>query len=525
LEDKEMKKTFLVVLAVLMIGFPLFAGGGGQQAGSGAAGSQQANSITVACLEGWYSAVSMNDNLPVWQEVEKRTGIHVNWQANADYDTAMQPVIASGSSLPDLMLIPPSWSGSGVYKLGRDGVILQLDNLIASAGPNVQKLFRDEPELKAYVTAPDGKIYSVCDAPMFVNDMVITSALFLRNDWLKKLGLKTPETLDEWHTVLTAFRDRDPNGNGLKDEIPFGNTALGTIASFASAFGLPTGVDTWWYDNGGKVFYVPTSTQYRELIRVMSQWYKEGLLDIEINRDEPNFQSSVSTNVIGSFATLSERVFQYNNLLTTAGVTGVDHILVDPPKTPVGINLQVLKRPPVWSHYGITKDARNPELVMKWIDFVWASDEGVTLNEWGIEGRTYTVVNGKKQFTDFVLKNSDGLDPYNALRSLGIANTILSNTPAEIYPALNLGSPAIPFAEKLLPYRAEPFPALMLSDEDQAVIDRINPDLSTYTNEMLTKFLIGEIPFSEWDTYVRTVQSMGLDEIQRVQQRVYDRSK
>ncbi|MDR2376523.1 MAG: hypothetical protein LBD96_08810, partial [Treponema sp.] len=132
---------------------------------------------------------------------------------------------------------------------------------------------------------------------------------------------------------------------------------------------------------------------------------------------------------------------------------------------------------------------------------------------------------GKKQFTDFVLKNPDGLDPYNALRSLGASDTILVRTPAEVYVALNAGSPAIPFGEKLLPYRVEPFPAIMLSEEYQSIVDRIQPDISTYSNETRLKFLIGEIPLTEWDNYVRTVNSMGLAEIQKIRQWQYDRGK
>jgi hypothetical protein len=91
-----------VFLCALVLGLQLFADGN-KAADSG---SSAANSLAVACLEGWYPAVSINDNLPMWQEVEKKTGIHINWQANSDYDTAMQPVVASGSKLPDIMLIP-----------------------------------------------------------------------------------------------------------------------------------------------------------------------------------------------------------------------------------------------------------------------------------------------------------------------------------------------------------------------------------------------------------------------------------
>jgi putative aldouronate transport system substrate-binding protein len=519
-----MKKIFFVVIGALLIALPLCARG--RQAGSTGGGAQAGNSLTVACLEGWYPAVSINDNLSVWQEIEKRTGIHINWQASSDYDTAMQPVIASGSRLPDIMLIPPSWGNSGVYKLGVDGVILPLDDLITKDAPDIQKLFRENPALKAAVTAPDGKIYSICDAPMFVNNMVVQEALFLRQDWLDKLGLGVPVTLDDWYRVLTAFKNRDPNGNGQRDEIPFGSgNVLGAGAALGSAFGLPVGGTEWWYDNSGRVFYVYTSPQYREFLQTMSQWYREGLLDPELSRQEPNFQSLVATNVVGSFSTLSERVFQYNGFVSGSGVSGVNHVLVAPPRTPDGSNPAILKRDSTWSHYGITKDSRNPDLAMQWINFVYGSDEGVTLNEWGIEGLSYRVVNGKKEYTDFVLKNPDGLDPYNALRSLGASDTILVRTPAEVYGALNLGSPAIPFGEMLLPYRVEPFPPIMLSDENQAVVDRINPDISTYSNETRLKFLIGEIPLSEWDNYVRTINSMGLAEIQRVRQWQYDRGR
>jgi putative aldouronate transport system substrate-binding protein len=519
-----MKKIVLVILGALLICLPLWSGG--QRAGGTTGGAQAGNSLTVACLEGWYSAVSINDNLPMWQEVEKRTGIHINWQANSDYDTAMQPVIASGSRLPDIMLIPPSWGNSGVYKLGLDGLIRPLDDLIAQNAPDIQKLFAENPALKAAVTAPDGKIYSICDAPMFVNSIVVQNSLFIRQDWLDKLGLGIPNTIDEWYTALKAFKDRDPNGNGQRDEIPFGiHNILADGLAWGSAFGLPVGNTEWWYDRSGKVFYVYTSPQYREFLRTMNQWYREGLLDPELTREEANFASLLTTNVVGSLSGLSERVFQFNGFVANSGVSGVNHVLAAPPRSPDGSNPVILKRDPTWNHYGITKDSRNPELAMRWINFVYGSDEGVTLNEWGIEGLSYQVVNGKKQYTDFVINNPNGLDPYNALRSLGASDTIFVRTPAEVYTALNAGSPAIPFAERLLPYRVEPFPAIMLSDEHQSIVDRIQPDIQTYSNETRLKFLIGEIPLSEWDNYVRTVNSMGLEQLREVRQWQYDRGK
>lgn len=52
--------------------------------------------------------------------------------------------------------------------------------------------------------------------------------------WLDKLGLEVPTTLAELKEVLIAFRDGDPNGNGIQDEIPMDMYAIVTQAITAS---------------------------------------------------------------------------------------------------------------------------------------------------------------------------------------------------------------------------------------------------------------------------------------------------
>jgi putative aldouronate transport system substrate-binding protein len=65
----------------------------------------------------------------------------------------------------------------------------------------------------------------------------------------------------------------------------------------------------------------------------------------------------------------------------------------------------------------------------------------------------------------------------------------------------------------------------MLSDADQSIIDRIQPDINTYVAENLAKFLIGEQPLSAWNNYVQTLNSLGLADVLKVRQSQYDRSK
>jgi putative aldouronate transport system substrate-binding protein len=486
--------------------------------------------LELACLEGWDPAVTLADNLPIWQEFEKRTGVKIKWNVHSDYDTAMQPVVASGQNLPDILLVPPTWNNSGVFKLATDGVIIPLDDLISKDAPDITKLLGSDPDLKALLTAPDGKIYTIADTPKYVNSMV-ASSFFIRQDWLDKIGQKAPTTTDEWYNVLKAFKATDLNGNGQADELPIsgiGSASISgfynTLSYFGSAFGLTSPTCNWWYDSNGKVFCQYASQEYKNLLTFCNKLYSEGLVDKEPVRDEPNFQSLTSTNVVGSFATLCGYLTLYDNLLSKAGVADGKYTLVAPPSGSNGLKL--LKRDPTWNHYGITRDCKIPDIAIKWMNYVWGSDDGVRLNDFGIEGKTYTIgSDGKPHFTDYVLKNPDGLDPYNALRVLGASDTMMIRTPMDVYIEMQSGFPNLQFEQSMVPNRVDPFPQVMNTTDEQSVIDTYEPDFNTYVTEMQLKFITGAEPLSNFDAYVTTLNKMGMDKLLTVYQGKYNRAK
>ena len=85
----------------------------------------------------------------------------------------------------------------------------------------------------------------------------------IREDWVAKLGLKVPETVDEWYAVLTAFRQKDPNGNGKTrayaalSHSPRRKDAWIVCASrrrawAARSLGLDTYVATSWWRAGSR---------------------------------------------------------------------------------------------------------------------------------------------------------------------------------------------------------------------------------------------------------------------------------
>lgn len=100
--------------------------------------------LTYAGVDNWYTPASYSQNLEVWQEVEKRTGIKINWEVmpSDQYNAAMQTRIAAGSNLPDILAVPPLWNGD-VVKYAEDGVILPLKDLIEKNAPNIMNMFEN----------------------------------------------------------------------------------------------------------------------------------------------------------------------------------------------------------------------------------------------------------------------------------------------------------------------------------------------------------------------------------------------
>ncbi|MCY9668376.1 hypothetical protein M5X11_26215 [Paenibacillus alginolyticus] len=57
--------------------------------------------------------------------------------------------------------------------------------------------------------------------------------------------MPVPETIDDWHMVLKAFIEKDPNGDGKNDEVPFSSVDTFYL-NFADAWGIDLNTDSRW---------------------------------------------------------------------------------------------------------------------------------------------------------------------------------------------------------------------------------------------------------------------------------------
>ncbi|MGB8980276.1 MAG: extracellular solute-binding protein [Anaerolineales bacterium] len=124
----------------------------------------------------------------------------------SDQDTKINTAAAS-NSLPDLFFVNrDAW-----YKITDAGLIANVEELLPLM-PERTKTHYSDPDRNKLV-AYNGAMYGLPDP----GQMVQTDSLVIRKDWLDKLGLASPTTLDEFMTVAKAFTNDDPDGNGQKD--------------------------------------------------------------------------------------------------------------------------------------------------------------------------------------------------------------------------------------------------------------------------------------------------------------------
>lgn len=499
--------------------------------------------FTFAGRDNGYAPRSLTLGLPVWKEIERRTGVSINWQVTASdqYDDSMAPRMGSGRDLPDMLSLPEGWDQ---VKASNAGLIVAISDYIDEENtPNIQRFFKQFPDVRKYFTAPDGKIYALgsVSADAGYSDPF---GLIIRQDWLDKLGLDEPGTLDEWYQVLKAFRTGDPNGNGKQDEIPYfaasqggSSNPLEVLFAFGGAFGLHLQYSGGWYvQDSGKVYYEWIDPRIRELLAWGSKLYREKLIDQDFhNSTGDESRKKVSRNLAGAAADFSNRTVEYNNLQAAAGQHEANWVTVKPPRSD-------RVHQPYYEIYGtpanpggmaISKDCKNPKLAAKWMDYIWASDEGNTLLCYGVEGLTYTVGKDKRlQFTKWVTNNPQSLDPNSSVRYYGSMPYTTSWVRAATGPLSEFSWDItrtdkrwLASAEKIASYMVPVLPQMLSTSEDSKVLASVTTDMDTYRNETLLKFVLGqtELTTDSWNEYVSTLSGMGLDQVIEIQQRNYER--
>src|SRR5690554_3248837 len=157
----------------------------------------------------------------LFQKMEEITNIHIEWDYGPTQTYAEKKAIAIKNI--------KEYDGYFLWNTLKDQInlaqydaIRPIDDLIDKYMPNYKEILENNPELIKLAKLPNGKMYS----PVAINDTPRdqTFKQFINQKWLDNLNLEMPETINEYYDVLKAFKNNDPNLNGINDEIPLSST-------------------------------------------------------------------------------------------------------------------------------------------------------------------------------------------------------------------------------------------------------------------------------------------------------------
>jgi len=224
----------------------------------------------------------------IYKRLQDETNVKINWTnyTSDEFGEKRNLDIAAGD-IPDAILN----AGLGDYdllKYAQQGVIVSIEDLIDNHMPNLKKILDENPQYRKMMTAPDGHIYALPWIEELGEDKgsihTVDCTPWINKAWLDELGLEMPTNTDELKVVLEAFKSKDLNKNGKKDEIPISfiiNDGQNDPAYLFGAFGLGDNWDHTVVTNDGKVTLTASQEGYKNAINYLHSLYKDGLIDQE----------------------------------------------------------------------------------------------------------------------------------------------------------------------------------------------------------------------------------------------------
>ncbi|PWW02389.1 carbohydrate ABC transporter substrate-binding protein (CUT1 family) [Paenibacillus cellulosilyticus] len=428
-----------------------------------------------------------------------------------DFTETFNTVMAS-NNLPDIM----EALDTNFLKYGKEGAYLKLNDLIDQYAPHLKKFLDDNPDVRSASSDKEGNIWFI----PFIQDGLTQKGWFIREDWLSKLGLQEPKTVEELHNVLTAFVTKDPNGNGQKDEVGYfsrdTNKGLeGLLALWNAYLGYRV------FDD--KVIYGPLQSEFGTALENMAKWYKEGLIDKEIfTRGVKARDILLAENTGGLTHDYFASTGNYNDQLASK-IQGFQFNPMLPPADVNGVVKEPTRRPRATNHgWGISYSNPDPVATIKYFDF-WFTEEGRRMANFGIEGDTYTMVDGKPIFSDKVMKSD--MAPVEMIRATG-AQSEFGFQQDYSYEEQWTTPVTVEGIKKYTDNNVfmDLYPTLKFTDEEQKEIEKVAVKVETYVTETMQKWLLGGESVND-EAFVKELKRMGADHLVEINQAAYDRYK
>ncbi|MDS0525652.1 extracellular solute-binding protein [Clostridium sp. SHJSY1] len=385
-----MKNKKIALILVGILSTSILAG-----CGSSKSSSSSADDKKITIMAPVVSADPPAADNQLEKKLEELTGydVEITWVPNSSYADKVSITMAS-DNVPELMVI--QGKDAATISNVKKGAFWKLDDYLKDYD-NLSK-YDEQLRLNASFNGDTYGVYRKRD--------VIRSNVAIRKDWLDKLGLKVPTTIEEFNNVLDKFTNGDPDGNGVNDTtgmvIPKWPGALNSNSPFdqmAVWFGAPN--TTIIKDD--KVVPDFMTDEYMKSLDYFKMLYDKGYMNKDFavldsnNWDDPfvngkagilvdtqsRTMDKLAKKMIEKYGDDGKHGDSYITMVGDITTDAGDHIL---PTTGYSGMLMVPKQS--------VKDEKHLKKVLDFMDKLNSKDVTYLLNN-GIEGTYYEMKDGK----------------------------------------------------------------------------------------------------------------------------------
>lgn len=549
------RRSVKKLICILLTGSMLLAGCGASDAGSAkteavpASAEEEVEAQSAAAKEGTEAAAEVSGEGPIvdekvtytlacqlspnwgnpadgefWKKLEEETNVHIEWVTylETEADEKFKLLIASGD-YPDGFIGALGGSDNDIVTYGSEGIYIPLNDLIDQYCPNFKRRVSEEyPDLMKMITCADGNIYGM---PSVLYNPDIYNNTFINKKWLDAVGADVPETTEEFEAVLKKFKEEDPNGNGEADEIPmtfmFSDWGASDHGPYFGAFGYPLAPDYIMIDNK-QVKYLGAEESFKKGAEWLGKLYEEGLVDRDIfTQDGSGMSAKVSQGNVGVFSSWD---------VTDAGEYADEYVAVMPLKGPEGEQNALVEGITGFykGRFMITDKAKNPEILMQWIDRFYESMEtglnatyGIGPDKdkaWYYADDNSIIFKSDAELPDEQIRGQQQLPFAPAILGTGVEDFLGNPAKNEIIAQMKQ------YAGKFEDGTWERWPSCYMTVEEKEDIATTETDLQDYSKNQLAKWIAGESDVNtDWDNYLKELENVGLSHYLEVKQQIFDR--
>lgn len=465
------------------------------------------------------------DTKHVWTEndffprMEERTGVHLEllqYDTAEAWDAAKAAMLSGEQELPDAFF-KANLSTIETVEWLKAGKIIDMKPYLAEYAPNLWALLEKNPEWMEAVTLPTGEIAAL----PALDEVQFTNAMWVNSIWLQKIGKPAPTTAEELVEVLRAFRDRDMNGNGERDdEVPLTFASMWDLRFLGHAFGINANDYYITTDENGRVSEILTTDANRAFLTWLHQLWEEKLID------QSGFSGirDVSLNISSDDAEVVYGVMLSSTPIQLVKADALkEYALLEPLYFDGKQVYRDLTGDVIRGTFAITSACEDPAALLKWVDYLY-TEEGFILSEAGMEGEEFAVNEDGTWLWETANQESlDSILPQATLRSgismPGYASIDFQQRIDDVNTRHVLSS--------LLHLReidSLPYPMVYLTQEQNSRLSEMIWNIGKYAEQQMVWFVTGDVELNDetWAEFCEQVKALGIDEMVEIWQTAAD---